>query len=159
MREMVGLKLKSVVLVNIKNFGPSGCIFNFNQDVGVHTVSGVNGSGKTAIFKAIQLFQKIFFFSQMGSDDYADNVEKSIKFAADQILSGDVGEIDLAFVCGQDLFQIVLSFRNYEGDFFYTLLMMLFLDRLRLCGRSGIFQIRSLLLFFWTRERLFPILV
>lgn len=54
------MKIKSIQLNNIKSFNKA-IIFDFSEADKINTVSGVNGSGKTTIFKSIILAQKLFF--------------------------------------------------------------------------------------------------
>jgi hypothetical protein len=112
------MKIDSVYLENIKRFGPDGFVFNFNSSNSIHTVSGVNGSGKTAAFKAIQLFQKIFFYSQL-DENIEPNVSEGIQSAIDQLLSADFAVIDVAFKIDELKHCIKLDIWNEGGDFGY----------------------------------------
>jgi len=65
--------LTRVTIKNIKSFSGEK-IFDFSESEKINTVSGINGSGKTTIFKSIILAQKIFFADQINreSDIYVD---------------------------------------------------------------------------------------
>lgn len=113
------MKIDSVYVENIKRFGPDGFVFNFSSSNSIHTVSGVNGSGKTAAFKAIQLFQKIFFYSQL-DEDLTSEVSQGIQAAIDQLLSADTAVIDIAFDIDESKHCINLEITNEGGDFSYN---------------------------------------
>jgi AAA15 family ATPase/GTPase len=93
------MRIQSVYLENIKKFGSKGAIFNFAEHHSIHTVSGTNGSGKTAIFKAIQLFQKIFFFDQIKPDEFSnyEQLKQKIEEDINSLLSGSQAVIDIVF--------------------------------------------------------------
>jgi hypothetical protein len=93
------MRISSVVLENIKKFNPKPAIFEFGGQPGVYTLSGGNGSGKTAIFRSVQVFQKIFFFAQL---DPEKDTEHSILYEKiwrdlDGLMSADSSLIDIAF--------------------------------------------------------------
>jgi len=54
------MKIKSLSLSDIKSFVKT-TNFDFSDSEKINTISGVNGSGKTTIFKSIILVQKLFF--------------------------------------------------------------------------------------------------
>ena len=91
------MKIKSIYLENIKKFGSAGKIFNFSKNSKIHTISGVNGSGKTAIFKAIQVFQKLFFLNQDENyslhEIYWSSIEKEIL----RLISSEKAVVDIVF--------------------------------------------------------------
>lgn len=113
------MKIDSIYVENIKRFGPDGFVFNFNSSNSIHTVSGVNGSGKTAAFKAIQLFQKIFFYSQLDEDPKLE-VAQGIQTAIDQLLSAESAIIDIAFDINGSKHCINLRITNEGGEFSYV---------------------------------------
>ncbi|AMC99461.1 hypothetical protein LOKO_00365 [Halomonas chromatireducens] len=57
--------MTKVSLRGVKRFTKKEHVFFFDENESISTVSGKNGSGKTAIFKAVQIFQKLFFASQL----------------------------------------------------------------------------------------------
>ncbi|MBJ6116905.1 AAA family ATPase [Pontibacter sp. BT310] len=63
---MTLMKLKTLNLKNIKSFVGER-EFDFSESAKINTVSGINGSGKTTVFKSIILAQKIFFAEQVNS--------------------------------------------------------------------------------------------
>lgn len=113
------MRIKSVNLENIKRFGQTGYPFNLHSDHKIHTVSGVNGSGKTAIFKALQLFQKLFFFDQLQNHTEESAVKTGIKKLIDQLLSSEQGLIDVIFTIDEDDHRIILKIQNTDTDFDY----------------------------------------
>ncbi|MES5322908.1 AAA family ATPase [Alcaligenes phenolicus] len=117
------IRIKSVYLENIKNFGSNGCIFNFGNEYKIHTVSGRNGSGKTALFKAVQVFQKIFFFDQIDVDVIErEGLLRSLKLEIESILSGSSGVIDIALSHDGNIIHIELKLFNddpmYPDEFY-----------------------------------------
>lgn len=54
------MKVKSIILNDIKSFAKA-TNFDFSQSDKINTVSGINGSGKTTVFKSLILAQKLFF--------------------------------------------------------------------------------------------------
>lgn len=67
------MKLKTLTLKNIKSFEGEN-IFDFSKSDFLNTVSGINGSGKTTIFKSIIYAQKFFFAQQINleTDKFID---------------------------------------------------------------------------------------
>lgn len=54
------MKVKKIILTDIKSFDTS-IEFDLSLSDRINTVSGVNGSGKTTVFKSLILAQKLFF--------------------------------------------------------------------------------------------------
>ncbi|BDS29616.1 OLD family protein [Aeromonas caviae] len=90
--------IESVYIENIKKFGPNGFLLKLKSDANhkIATVSGVNGSGKTAAFKAIQLFQKLFFHQQLDTERKYIFHDK-IKSSVEQLIVGEEATIDPTF--------------------------------------------------------------
>ncbi|MBH8567887.1 AAA family ATPase [Microvirga sp. STS02] len=58
------MRLHSIKLHNIRNF--FGTVdFDFSQSRAINTISGVNGSGKSTIFKSLSLCQKGYFLNEI----------------------------------------------------------------------------------------------
>lgn len=114
------MKIKSLQLENIKKFGKDSPALVFESSQKINTVSGTNGSGKTAAFKAVQLFQKIFFYSQIASDAEKASIEPLIKKAIEQLISGETASIDLIFELNKQEHNIVLLISNRESGFTYN---------------------------------------
>ncbi|MFM5177933.1 hypothetical protein ACEUAO_21720 [Aeromonas caviae] len=74
----------------------------------IATVSGVNGSGKTAAFKAIQLFQKLFFHQQLDTERKYIFHDK-IKSSVEQLIVGEEATIDIHFEINEVIYGISLS--------------------------------------------------
>lgn len=96
------MKINTIILTNIKKFGPKGAVFNFFGQEGIFTVSGGNGSGKTAIFKAIQMVQKIVFFDQLVDNEEKTRIKSTLWSDVDGLLSDSYGVIDVQFKDGSD---------------------------------------------------------
>lgn len=114
------MKINSVYIENIKKFGQLGHRFSLEGDYKICTVSGSNGSGKTAVFKAIQLFQKFFFFSQLPSEssiETRDTLRKNIE----SLSSGDNIKTSLDFTIGKESLSSELSITTNEFDFDFKL--------------------------------------
>lgn len=91
------MKINNIHLTNIKKFGTKGANFNFYGEGGIFTISGGNGSGKTAIFKALQVFQKIVFFQQLTDGSEVERIKKILWNDIDGLLSDEYGVIDVQF--------------------------------------------------------------
>jgi hypothetical protein len=61
------MKLNSLTINDIKSFNGIRT-FDFSASDKINTVSGINGSGKTTVFKSIILAQKIFFAEQINKE-------------------------------------------------------------------------------------------
>ncbi|MBY5986136.1 AAA family ATPase [Halomonas sp. DP5Y7-2] len=95
----VFMRLVKVSLKGVKKFTKKEHVFFFDEEGKVNTVSGRNGSGKTAVFKAVQVFQKLFFASQLdrGSDENSAYFEAA--FAdLDSLVSDPEYEIEVVFL-------------------------------------------------------------
>lgn len=72
------MKIHSVELNNIKSFSETHVI-DFSLSDKINTISGINGSGKTTIFKSIILAQKIFFLELLNDKETnSDNNDKEL---------------------------------------------------------------------------------
>lgn len=102
--------IESVYIENIKKFGPNGFLLKLKSDANhkIATVSGVNGSGKTAAFKAIQLFQKLFFHQQLDTERKYIFHDK-IKSSVEQLIVGEEATIDIHFEINEVIYGISLS--------------------------------------------------
>lgn len=115
------MRISSVLLENIKKFNSKEAIFNFGSQPGMYTVSGGNGSGKTAIFRSIQIFQKIFFFDQIGEDDVDYPILKEKLWRdLDGLLAGESGLIDIAFRHEDFSFGIELKITKDHSSWGFT---------------------------------------
>lgn len=112
------MRISSVLLENIKKFGSKESIFSFGGHPGMHTVSGGNGSGKTAIFRSVQIFQKIFFFDQLEEENDSEYYElyEKISNDLDGLLRTENGLIDVAFKDNEFSFRVELRIsKNHSG--------------------------------------------
>lgn len=114
------MKIISLQLENIKKFGKDSPLIRLDSNQKINTISGTNGSGKTAAFKAIQLFQKLFFFSQITNSAEKASIEPLIKKAIDQLVSSETASIDFSFETERQEHNIVLLISNRETDFTYN---------------------------------------
>jgi hypothetical protein len=115
------MKIQSIYLENIKKFNQKGMIFNFADHKNIHTISGVNGSGKTAIFKSLQLFQKIFFYEQLENPtvDYL-KLHQNILQDIYSLLSSSSAIIDIVFKDEEgNKFGVKLSIEIHENIFIH----------------------------------------
>ncbi len=71
------MKVKSITLKNIKSFEKE-INFDFSNSDKINTISGINGSGKTTIFKSIILAQKLYFSKTYNIE--IDNSEELLNF-------------------------------------------------------------------------------
>lgn len=112
------MKIQSVCLENIKKFGSKGVVFNFSRYHDICTISGKNGSGKTALLKAIQLFQKLFFFNQLANDflESYDLLKSSLKEEVVSLLSAKKGLIDIIFQDDERKYHIKLEM-EVDGEY------------------------------------------
>ena len=62
------LRVKSITLENIKTFTGLTTV-SFDDSKPINTVSGINGSGKSTVFKSLVIAQKLFFFNQIKHND------------------------------------------------------------------------------------------
>jgi hypothetical protein len=99
------MKLHSVTLHNIRNFFGTTA-FNFENSKNVNTVSGINGSGKSTIFKSILLAQKAYFLYQL-------NASSAISSAIDH---NEVYVTELAKFFNQTGSYIELCFNHSSND-------------------------------------------
>jgi hypothetical protein len=111
------MKIINLSLENIKNFGKDSPPLDFENSNNINTISGTNGSGKTAAFKAIQLFQKIFFYYQIQNQEDQDQIQPLIKKSLDQITSSETASIDLTFEIDRKIHNIALLISNRDTDF------------------------------------------
>ena len=58
------LTVKKVVLKNVRSFLQE-TPFEFENAKVINTISGINGSGKSTVFKALMLAQRAFFHNQL----------------------------------------------------------------------------------------------
>ena len=101
------MKIVGATLAGIKCFSRD-TFFGFSGDSSIHAISGRNGSGKTAVFKSIQLFQKIFFFDALGSAEksiYRSYIDRSIE----SLLSSDQARIALDFEFNAKRYSVCLN--------------------------------------------------
>lgn len=115
------MKIQSIYLENIKKFNQKGMIFNFADHKNIHTISGVNGSGKTAIFKSLQLFQKIFFYEQLDNPtvNYL-KLHQNILQDIYSLLSSSSAIIDIVFKDEvNNKFGVKLSIEIHENIFIH----------------------------------------
>lgn len=113
------MRILSVLLENIKKFNKKESIFNFGLHHQIHTISGVNGSGKTAIFKAVQVFQKLFFFQQLTPSNYTQHADltQRLKNEVSQLISGHNAIIDIVFhLAGEGKHGIKLQFNDLNDE-------------------------------------------
>lgn len=87
------MRLNKLTLNNIKSFEGEH-IFDFSNSDIINTVSGINGSGKTTIFKSIIYSQKVFFAEQINrqTDNIIDYYTESLMF-----FNGKNSQITLEF--------------------------------------------------------------
>lgn len=113
--------IESVYIENIKKFGRDGFLLNLKSDSNhkIATVSGVNGSGKTAAFKAIQLFQKLFFHEQLDDDSQAQLHGKIIS-SVEQLIVAEEATIDIHFNLNGETYGISLSISYSENELDYV---------------------------------------
>ncbi|QSX30409.1 ATP-binding protein [Shewanella cyperi] len=111
------MKIASTFIRNIKSFDENGIVCKFNKETDIFTVSGKNGSGKTAIFKSIQLFQKLFFYDQL-SLDYKNKYRENIKNSVYSLTSEKDSTIEIEFIFDSDSTSrnIVLTISTVESE-------------------------------------------
>lgn len=110
------MKIVSITLLGIKCFF-NNTTFDFSIDSKVNAVSGKNGSGKTAVFKAIQLFQKLFFYNLLGDED-RENYLDFIVQSSESLVSSDESKISISFDIDGEIYSLELSIK-LGGDFYY----------------------------------------
>ncbi|WP_439826235.1 AAA family ATPase [Aeromonas caviae] len=115
------MRIESVYIENIKKFGKSGFLLNLQSDLAhkIATVSGVNGSGKTAAFKAIQLFQKLFFHQQL-DENRKSKIHGKIVSSIEQLIVNEEATIDIHFRLNDEVYGISLSLSLCKDEFDYV---------------------------------------
>jgi hypothetical protein len=99
------LKIESVFINNIKRFDSKGIVCNFKGSSPLITISGKNGSGKTAIFKSLQVFQKIFFYDQL-SDVVKSKYHNYILASIQAISSSGDSAIEVEFSIDNESYNV-----------------------------------------------------
>lgn len=108
------MKLHCLNLNDIKSFSGTHT-FDFSQSDKINTISGINGSGKTTIFKCAILAQKIFF-----ANLYNEQNETKIDFTKDalNIFSKSNSYIHLIFTFEDEtLASFIIFCRNRKKEF------------------------------------------
>ncbi|MEH8104624.1 AAA family ATPase [Aeromonas veronii] len=115
------MQIESVYIENIKRFGKGGFLLKLKSDLEhkIATVSGVNGSGKTAAFKAIQLFQKLFFHQQL-DENRKQKIHEKIVSSIDQLIVTDEAKIDIHFKIDNETYGISLSISLCKDELDYV---------------------------------------
>lgn len=106
------MKLREVEIRNVKNFTGLN-IFSFDPNVNINTISGTNGSGKTTIFKCVQLCQKAFFLSQFnGLEDNYDFLKEKLFLMAENYLSSQDSYIKVTFLIDEQEYALKIYIKN-----------------------------------------------
>ncbi|HHQ4598198.1 TPA: AAA family ATPase, partial [Aeromonas veronii] len=115
------MRIESVYIENVKRFGKGGFLLNLRSDLEhkIATVSGVNGSGKTAAFKAIQLFQKLFFHQQL-DENRKQKIHDKIVSSIDQLIVTEEANIDIHFKIDNETYGISLSISLCKDELNYV---------------------------------------
>ena len=74
------MKLYKIVLKDIRNFSFETS-FDFSKSQNINTISGINGSGKSTVFRSLLICQKCYFirlddFSEYDNDDFLNELSK-----------------------------------------------------------------------------------
>ncbi len=114
------MKIESVFINNIKKFDSKGIVCNFKGSSPIITISGKNGSGKTAIFKSIQVFQKNFFYEQLDEatkQKYYNHLKNSIQGISS---SGD-STIEVEFIIENESYNIRILIKSSDEEISYKI--------------------------------------
>jgi predicted ATPase len=108
------MKLQHIEIRNVKNFTGLNN-FSFDPNININTISGTNGSGKTTIFKCVQLCQKAFFLDQFnGKEENYSFLKEKLFAMAEGYLSGQDSYIKVTFLIDDKEFFFKIFIKDKE---------------------------------------------